>query len=126
MSLGAFSRNLFPTFDYTTMFFSPAQMLDHAYSTFQRDLLAAKSAAAPDPAARGRADQEMALLGMILSAYGGGAGYTGSKYGSSGADVGGAGGGYPGYEGAGQWSGTTSSKSYLPSVANTSAASAFG
>jgi hypothetical protein len=122
MGLGGFARNLFPTFDYTTAFFSPAQMLDHAYSTFQRDLLAAKSAAAPDPVKRGKADQEMALFGMIMSAYGGGAGYTGAKYGSSGADVGGGGGGYSGYLGNGQWDmggGKTQGPTYLPGYRDT-------
>ena len=114
MNLGTFSRNLFPTFDYTTAFFSPAQMLDHAYSSFQRDLLQAKSTAAPDPAARGKADQQMALLGMILSAYSGGAGYQGA-YGRP--DLG-SGGGYGGYLGNGQWDmggGRTQGPSYLPS-----------
>ena len=118
MNLGAFSRNLFPTFDYSTMFFSPAQMLDYTYSSFQRNLLAAKSAAAPDPVARGRADQEMALFGMIMSAYGGGAGYTGAKYG--GGSVGSSAGGgsdYQGYLGGGTWDmggGKTQGPGYLP------------
>jgi len=80
LGLGAFGRQLFPTYDYTTMFFSPAQMLDYTQSQFQRDLLAAKVAAAPDPVARGRAEQEMALFGMIMSAYSGGPGYTPQRY----------------------------------------------
>jgi hypothetical protein len=85
-------------------------MLEHAYSTFQRDLLAAKVKAAPDPIKRGRADQEMALAGMILSAYGGGAGYKG--YQSNQGDA-----GYSGYLGNGQWDmggGKTQGPTYLP------------
>lgn len=77
-SLGAFARSAFPVFDMSQAFFNPAQMLDYTYNKFQRDLLAAKVAAAPDPASRGRADQQMAIVGMILSAYGGGPGYTGA------------------------------------------------
>lgn len=125
MGLGGFARNLFPTFDYTTAFFSPAQMLDYTYSSFQRNLLAAKSAAAPDPVARGRADQEMALFGMIMSAYGGGAGYTGGSYKRS--DLGGD---YSGYLGGGMWDmggGRTQGPSYLPSGgASNYMGSAFG
>lgn len=67
---------LFPQFDVTGQLATPAMALDYTYSKFQRDLLAAKAAAGPDPAARGRADQEMALMGMILSAYSGGSGYN--------------------------------------------------
>jgi len=110
MGLGAFSRQLFPTFDYTTAFFSPAQMLDYTYSKFQRDLLAAKSAAAPDPVARGQADQEMALFGMIMSAYSGGAGYGGYK--SSQPDL------PPPPPPPGGGGGGGSGSSYLPAPAN--------
>lgn len=78
-ALGGFARAAFPVFDFSTAFFNPAQMLDYTYSKFQRDLLEAKVAAAPDPVARGRADQEMALMGMILSVYSGGPGYKGSQ-----------------------------------------------
>lgn len=78
-SLGGFTRAMFPVFDFSTAFFNPAQMLDYTYSKFQRDLLQAKVDAAPDPVKRGRADQEMALLGMILSVYSGGPGYQGSQ-----------------------------------------------
>ncbi len=46
---------------------------------FNRDWLAAKVEAAPDPGKRGRFDSQMALIGEVLSIYGGGAGYTG-KY----------------------------------------------
>lgn len=42
---------------------------------FARDKLAAELEAAPDPAERGLFDSQMGLLGMILSAYGGGGGY---------------------------------------------------
>lgn len=78
-ALGGFARAAFPVFDFSTAFFNPAQMLDYTYSKFQRDLLQAKVDAAPDPVKRGRADQEMALLGMILSVYSGGPGYQGSQ-----------------------------------------------
>jgi len=44
---------------------------------WQRDVLQAKIEAAPDPVARGRADQEMALFSAILSAAGGIAGAAG-------------------------------------------------
>jgi hypothetical protein len=45
---------------------------------WQRNWLASQIAASPDPAARGQFDSKMAILGMILSAYGGGAGYQGT------------------------------------------------
>lgn len=56
---------------------SPGQQMDVTQSQFEADKLIADIAAAPDPVKRGRADQEMALLGMILSVYGGGPGYQG-------------------------------------------------
>lgn len=84
-AIGGFARAMFPVFDFSTAFFNPSQMLDYTYSKFQRDLLQAKVDAAPDPVARGRADQEMALMGMILSVYSGGPGYQGSQdYGGTG------------------------------------------
>jgi hypothetical protein len=59
-------------YDVSKMFFNPED-------TFNRDWLAAKVEAAPDPGKRGRFDSQMALIGEVLSIYGGGAGYTG-KY----------------------------------------------
>lgn len=64
------------TFDFSRMFLGPEHAIRQAEGQFQRDWLAAQVAAAPDPAARGAFDSEMALIGMVLSAYGGGAGYT--------------------------------------------------
>jgi hypothetical protein len=58
----------------TSMFMTPGMALDVAQSKFQRDLYAAGIAAAPDPVKRGRADQEMAIFGMLMSAVGGVAG----------------------------------------------------
>lgn len=77
------------TFDFSRMFLSPEMAVAGAESKFQRDLLAAGVEAAPDPVARGRYDTELAILGMVLSIYSGGQGYTGqyrpqtnySKYG---------------------------------------------
>lgn len=63
-----------PTFDVTSMFITPAQQNAANTDQFNRNLLAAKTAAAPDPGARGVFDSNMALMGMILSAYGGGGG----------------------------------------------------
>lgn len=68
-----------PTFDAMGMFgISTAQQYAANTDQFNRDLLAEKIAAAPDPAARGVFDSNMALAGMILSAYSGGAGYQGT------------------------------------------------
>lgn len=87
-----------PQYDVTSMFLSPAQKFAAMEAKFQRDLMAANVRAAPDPAKRGAYDTEMAIIGMVLSVYGGGAGYTNAhkpNYGgvqSSG--VGGTGGSY--------------------------------
>lgn len=67
-----------PTFDVTSMFITPAMQQVAAGSQFERNLLEAKVQAAPDPVARGRFDTTMALVGMALSAYGGGSGYQGT------------------------------------------------
>lgn len=58
-------------FDVSSMFITPQQQ-------FERDFAKAKIDAAPDPTARGIFDSEMSWIGMILSIYGGGAGYTGT------------------------------------------------
>jgi hypothetical protein len=64
-----------PAFDVTSMFISPAQQFSANEAKWQRDLYAETMAAAPNPAARGAFDSEMELIGMVLSAYGGGSGY---------------------------------------------------
>ena len=74
-----------PQFDFTKMFISPEQQ-------FQRDWQQSLITAAPDPVARGESDAWNALIGEVLSIYGGGAGYQGTyrpNYGG-----GGGGGGY--------------------------------
>ena len=67
-----------PMFDATSMFITPMQQNAANLDQFNRNLLAAKVAAAPDPAARGVFDSNMALAGMILGVYSGGAGYKGT------------------------------------------------
>ncbi len=66
------SNRLPALYDVSKMFFNYEDQ-------FNRDWLAAKVEAAPDPGKRGRFDSQMALIGEVLSIYGGGAGYTG-KY----------------------------------------------
>lgn len=80
-----------PKFNVTSMFISPTQRYTAASDKFSRDLYSAKVDAAPDPVKRGEFDSTMALLGMILSAYGGGAGYQNTYKGVDGGN-GGAGG----------------------------------
>lgn len=53
---------------------NPAAALTDSWA---RDYEASKGDAGPDPGERGQFDSNMAILGMFLSAYGGGAGYTG-------------------------------------------------
>lgn len=60
--------------DVRAMFVTPTQQFAALEGKFQRDLLEQKILASPDPAKRGRADQEMALFGMIMGAAGGGGG----------------------------------------------------
>lgn len=66
------------TFDFSRMFFGPEDTQRQAEMEWQRQWLEAQVEAAPDPAARGVFDSQMAVLGMVLSAYGGGAGYQGT------------------------------------------------
>lgn len=70
-----------PLFDVTSTFFSPQERVNIATnernSRMQRDWLAAKIEASPDPVARGIFDTTMEVIGMALSAYGGGEGYKG-------------------------------------------------
>ena len=83
------------TFDFSKMFLGPQDAIRQAEGQFGRDWLAAQVEAAPDPASRGAFDSEMAMLGMVLSAYGGGAGYTQGYRPNYGAGGGGGGGAYP-------------------------------
>lgn len=67
-------------YDVTTMFIGPKERIANSQlnnaNQWMRDKYAAEVAAAPDPAKRGAFDSEMSILGMALSAYSGGAGYT--------------------------------------------------
>lgn len=86
---------------------------------FNRDWLAAQVTASPDPAKRGQFDSKMAILGMMLSAYGGGAGYQGTyrpSYGNNNFGYGGEGGAAGG--GGGWWSRMTR-PSYAPQATPT-------
>lgn len=68
-----------PTFDAMGMFgISTQQQYAANQDQFNRNFAAAKIAAAPDPVARGQFDSDMAITGMILGIYGGGAGYQNS------------------------------------------------
>ena len=67
-----------PTFDVTSMFITPMQQSAANTDQFNRNLLAAKTVAAPDPVERGQFDSSMALTGMVLGIYSGGAGYQGT------------------------------------------------
>lgn len=101
-------------FGVENMFLNPAQSMVVADMRFQRDLMQEKIVAGPDPVKRGAFDSEMALMGMILSAYGGGAGYTGAaSYDYQGGGGGGGGGGRGG--GGGLGGGGWAYNSYTPS-----------
>lgn len=99
------------TFDFSKMFLGPQDAIRQAESQWSRDWLSEQVKAAPDPTARGKFDAEMSWIGMILSIYGGGAGYTGQhqpSYGgtSQGGYGGGTGGGFS-YFGGSSGYGTT-------------------
>lgn len=66
------------TFDFSRMFYGPEDTQRQAENEWQRQWMENQIAASPDPAKRGQFDSQMALLGMVLSAYGGGAGYQGT------------------------------------------------
>lgn len=70
------SRLLAPTFDVANLYANPAMGMNVANAAYQRDYLAELTRAAPDPTKRGQFDTEMGILGMALSAYSGGPGYT--------------------------------------------------
>lgn len=72
------ARSTAPQFDVTSMFVNPAFTAGIAEQRWNVDWLKSQVAAAPDPVARGEFDSTMALIGMVLSAYGGGAGYQGT------------------------------------------------
>lgn len=78
--------------DVTRSFLGPEAILGLAQGKFQRDMLVAGVAAAPDPAIRGSFDTEMQAIGQILSIYSGGAGYTGTYAPDYGNTLGGGGG----------------------------------
>lgn len=64
------------TFDFSKMFLGPQDAIRQVEGRWSRDWLANQVEAAPDPVSRGIFDSEMAWIGMVLSAYGGGPGYT--------------------------------------------------
>lgn len=78
------SRNLSTAapLNVTSMFLNPSQNMDLAQGQFQRNLFSNQVAAAPNPQVRGQWDSDMSIIGMVLSAYGGGAGYTGAYKGT--------------------------------------------
>lgn len=90
-------------FDFSKGFLTKDDAIRKSEFNWNRDWLAAQVEAAPDPAVRGAFDSEMAFLGMVLSVYSGGAGYTGQYKGSNygGVGGGGGGGGYSGFFGGG-------------------------
>lgn len=72
---GGVLKSLTPTTDVRSMLLSTPQVQNIMEQKWNEEWLRAKIAGAPDPVAKGRADEEMALLGMVLSIYGGGPGY---------------------------------------------------
>lgn len=104
-------------FGVENMFLNPQQQMVVADMRFQRDWMQEKIVAGPDPVKRGPFDSEMAILGMALSAYGGGAGYTGAaSYDYQGGGGGGGGGGGRGGGGGGgsNWSYNSYQPHYAP------------
>lgn len=113
------SRN--QTFDFSKMFLGPQDAIRQAEGRWSRDWLSEQVQAAPDPTARGMFDAEMSWIGMVLSAYGGGPGYTGQNrqmYGSSlqGATPTTAGGGGSSYFGDVNWAAVSAGNSIYNSV----------
>lgn len=64
------------TFDFSKMFLGPQDAIRQAENQWSRDWLDAQVEAMPDPTAKGKMDAEMQWIGMILSVYSGGPGYT--------------------------------------------------
>lgn len=64
--------------DFSKFFLNKEDAMRRTEFNWQRDWLAAQVKAAPNPGARGEFDSEMTAIGMNLSIYGGGAGYTGT------------------------------------------------
>lgn len=82
------------SFDFSKFFLGKEEAMRRTEFNWQRDWLAAQVKASPDPRVRGAFDSEMALIGEVLSAYGGGAGYQGTyrqSYGGAGGARGGGG-----------------------------------
>lgn len=73
---GGVLKGLYPTTDVRKLLFSPGEVQNVMEQKWNEEWLRAKVAGAPDPVARGRADQEMALFATIMSAAGGGGGST--------------------------------------------------
>lgn len=63
------------SFDFSKFLLGKEDAMRKTEFNWQRDWLAAQVKASPDPAVRGAYDSEMAFIGMVLSIYGGGAGY---------------------------------------------------
>lgn len=85
------------SFDFSKFFLGKEDAMRRTEFNWQRDWLAAQVKAAPNPVARGEYDAEMGIIGMGLSAYAGGAGYTQqyrSQYSTPNAGGGGGGSGY--------------------------------
>lgn len=59
-----------PLFDVSSMFLSPGQVYTSDQYKFQRNVMAAEVAAAPDPTVRGRFDTDMQMIGMAASMFG--------------------------------------------------------
>lgn len=72
---GGVLKSLTPTTDVRSMLLSTPQVQNIMEQRWNEEWLRAKIDGAPDPVAKGRADEEMALIGMVLSGYAGGAGY---------------------------------------------------
>jgi hypothetical protein len=90
-----------PTFDVTSMFITPVQKYADAQNQFNRELLANKIEAAPDPVVRGRFDTTMGLIGMLGGIFSGGPGYQGSYNPEQNFSGGAGGGGFGGTNGPG-------------------------
>lgn len=90
----------------SSMFLNPAAFYGAATQDWDARWMQEKIDASPDPVKRGQMDTSMELIGMVLSAYGGGSGYKStydpsSNYtmGSGGGGGAGGGGGYAGSRG---------------------------
>lgn len=73
-----FQMSQAPAFDVTSMFIKPLDKYTDFGNQWGVEKAKRAMAAAPDPGERGTFDSTMALIGMVLSAYGGGSGYQGT------------------------------------------------